>query len=66
MTVENLLSPGQHPGIEVSVETGLAQIDGTAYPNEHVQQLEEQFTELQAFFGEQLPPMTLQAAFATA
>jgi hypothetical protein len=25
MTAENLLSPGQHPGIEVSVETGLAQ-----------------------------------------
>jgi hypothetical protein len=24
MTVENLLSPGRHPGIEVSVETGLA------------------------------------------
>jgi len=24
MTAENLLSPGQHPGIEVSVETGLA------------------------------------------
>jgi hypothetical protein len=24
MTAEDLLSPGQHPGIEVSVETGLA------------------------------------------
>jgi hypothetical protein len=26
MTVENLLSPGRHPGIELSVETGLAQL----------------------------------------
>ncbi len=25
MTVENLLPPGRHPGIEVSVEPGLAQ-----------------------------------------
>jgi hypothetical protein len=25
MTAEDLLSPGQHPGIEVSLETGLAQ-----------------------------------------
>jgi hypothetical protein len=25
MTVKNLLSPERHPGIEVSVETGLAQ-----------------------------------------
>src|SRR5213592_3176082 len=28
MTAENLLSLGQHPGIEVSVETGLAQRTG--------------------------------------
>jgi hypothetical protein len=26
MTVENLLSPGRHPEIEVSAETGLAHV----------------------------------------
>jgi hypothetical protein len=30
MTAENLLSPGQHPGIEVSIETGLAHITSSA------------------------------------
>jgi len=36
MTAENLLSPGQHPGIEVSVETGLAQM--TAYIERRLQE----------------------------
>jgi len=31
-------------------------IDGTAYANQHAEQLEELFTGLQTFFGEQLPP----------
>lgn len=33
MTVENLLSPGRHPAIEVSVETGLAQCARSAAEN---------------------------------
>ena len=37
MTAENLLSPGQHPGIEVSVETGLAHTDGVEPTNNHAE-----------------------------
>jgi hypothetical protein len=37
MTVENLLSPGRHPGIEVSVETGPAHHSklGGISPDQH-------------------------------
>ena len=32
-------------------------IDGTAYVNQHAQELDQLFTDLQTFFGEQLPPI---------